>query len=193
MPRTPTGDRMPCQVCQHPSRQALEQALVNGKSARDVARTFGIGSGAFGTDTFKADHKKVLGHLDRHMGPAYTQAVEAVTMESGTALVRRMDELDAAVDATLSRAIAGRVVKDENGVPLLDDDGKPLRVYPEQTILKAVSEARRNVEMRARLQGIAGDSDVEAVEAARRALTDPTLRAMVQDLEQAVHDRQAGA
>lgn len=184
---TPT-DRMPCQVCSHGSRLALETALANGKSAREVARTFGIGSGTPGTDTFKADHKKVTRHIQEHMGPAYRDALEARHLESGNNLVDRLAELDAAVNASLARALAGSVVYDADGNPLPDPtqpDGL-MRTYQERTILAAAEQGRRNLELRARLSGAADAGDMDALEAARKALGNPETRRMVQALEEAV-------
>lgn len=185
---TPTDPR-PCQVCSHGSRTALETALANGKSAREVARTFQIGSHP-GTDEFRADHKKVTRHIVEHMGPAYRDALEARHMESGTNLVDRLAELDSAVNATLSRALQGAIVLDADGQPLLDPESPDgyRRTWQERTILAAAEQGRRNLELRHRLAGATPEGDMDAVEAARRALQNPAVRRMVSDLEQAMAD-----
>lgn len=190
---TPTDPR-PCQVCSHGSRQALETALVNGKSAREVARTFQIGSHP-GTDRFTADHKKVTRHITEHMGPAYRDALEARHLESGSNLLDRLGELDAAVNASLNRALQGSVILDADGQPLMDPDSPDglKRSWQERTILAAAEQGRRNLELRARLAGATPEGDMDAVEAARRALTNPAVRRLVSDLETAImDDHQAG-
>lgn len=182
---TGTGLRMaerPCQVCSHPDRLAIEAALVNGQGLRELARSFGIGSGTFGTPEFRADHKKLERHRDRDMAQAYQVAVAHREALSGNALVDRMAALDAVVDESLERLRAGIPITDEHGA-MLDADGRPLLRYQESTILAAVREARRNVEMHARLAGALPDGDQAAVDAARLALQSPAARRAITDLE----------
>lgn len=143
----------PCQVCDHPSRLAIDQAILNQKPLRGIARDFGIGSGEQGTPSFKADHKKITRHIDRCMGDAYSVAREADLEASGLALVNRMVQMDEVVDEVLARSRKGHPVLDD-GVPLLDEDGQPLRRYDDRMILAAVQQARRNTEIRARLSEI---------------------------------------
>lgn len=170
-----------CQVCTHDDRGAIEQAILNGKPHREVARQFGIGSRR-GTPDFRPDHKIIGRHIDTHMAAAYQQAMAKSIEDTGNALVARMDHLDQVVDETLARLRAGTPVRDENG-PMLDDDGKPIVRYDEGRILAAVREARRNVDMRARLAGIMPEDDPAAVEAARRALESPAARQAIAEAE----------
>lgn len=171
-----------CSICSHDDRAAIDAALVNGKPMREIARTFGIGSGVRGTDTFKPDHKKVAKHRDRCMGEAYVAAVQERKIEAGNALVDRMIELDRAVDESLARLRAGTVLEDKNG-PMLNPDGSPRKFWVERDLLAAVREARRNVEMHARLAGSLPEGEADAVEQARALLGKPAARRMVQDLE----------
>jgi hypothetical protein len=174
----------PCSVCQHNSRLAIDQAILNGKALRAIARDFAIGSGEPGTDTFKPDHKKVERHRDRCMGEAYRAARDADLEASGLALVNRVKELDEIVDEVLVRERKGTVVYDSEGVaPLLDDDGNPLRRFNDRTILAAVREARRNTEMRAKLSGAVPDGDPEALARQRDLLKDPKARALMAELD----------
>lgn len=174
----------PCSVCQHPSRLAIDQAILNGKALRAIARDFGIGSGEYGTDSFKADHKKVERHRERCMGEAYRAAKAADLEASGLALVNRVKELDEIVDEVLVRERKGQVVMDSEGIaPLLDDDGNPLRRFNDRTILAAVREARRNTEMRAKLSGAVPDGDPEALARQRDLLRDPKARALMAELD----------
>jgi hypothetical protein len=174
----------PCSVCQHNSRLAIDQAILNGKALRAIARDFGIGSGEPGTDTFKPDHKKVERHRDRCMGEAYRAAKAADLEASGLALVNRIKELDEIVDEVLVRERRGEVQYDaERIAPLLNEDGSEVRRYNDRTILAAVREARRNTEMRAKLSGAVPDGDPEALARQRDALKDPKARRLMAELD----------
>lgn len=172
----------PCQVCSHPSRLAIDQALLNGKGLRPTAVAFGIGSGEFGTDSFKPDHKKVQRHIDRCMGEAYRAAKEADQIDVGRLLIQRMERADEIVDGIVARNIDGVPLSDENG-PLLKPDGTPYMKVNERVLLSAVSEMRRNAEMRAKLAGALPEGDEDAVTKARAALNSPEARKALADLD----------
>ena len=172
-----------CRICQHPDRAAIEQAIVNGRALRDIARTFGIGSHP-GTPDFRPDHKIISRHRDEHMSALWQQTRTETLEEQGNALHRRMDELDAAVNETLGRARKGTPRFDIDGLPVLDPQTGEQRVdYPDRLILAAVREARRNVDMRARLEELIPEGDADAVATARAALENPEARRAVADLE----------
>lgn len=175
----------PCQVCSHPSRLAIDQALLNGKGLRVIARDFGIGSGEYGTDTFKADHKKVDRHRHTCMGESYRAAKDAELVGAGKALIDRMATLNEAVMEVLERSRAGVPVTDEHGVVLLPS-GEPVLVYPERVILGAVAEARRNVETEAKLAGALPEGDEDAATKARAALANPAVRKALADVDAAM-------
>lgn len=181
-----------CSICSHDDRAAIDAALVNGKPLRQIARTFGIGSGQQGTDTFKPDHKKVSHHRDRCMGRAYAAAVQEREVQAGNALVDRMATLDEVVDETLTRLRQGTALSDRNG-PMLSEDGRPVMVYNDRAILAAVREARQNVEMHARLAGALPEGEADAVAAARAMLGTPEARALVQNVEQYLADQERQA
>lgn len=174
-----------CQVCEHPSRLAIDQAILNGKSHRAIARDFNIGSGV-GTDHFKADHKKISRHIERCMGEAYRAAKEADLEASGLALVNRMKHLDDVVDEVLARARKGEPMVDSDGIPLLDEEGQPRRLFRETVLLAAIREARRNTEMRAKLAGVTPEGDEGALEAAKAALASPEARRLLTQLDEAL-------
>lgn len=178
------GER-PCQVCQHPSRLAIDQAILNGKALRAIARDFGIGAHP-GTEQFRPDHKKVERHRDKCMGEAY-QAAKAADLEaSGLALINRLKELDEAVDEVLTRARKGEPIYDGEGVTMLmDTDGvTPLMRYSDRMILAAVQQARKNTEVRARLAGAVTDADPEALERQRAALQNPEVRRLMAQVDE---------
>lgn len=175
----------PCQVCQHPSRLSIDQAILNGKGLRAIARDFGIGSGEPRTESFKPDHKKVQRHRDRCMGEAYQAAKEADLEASGLALVNRMKELDEITDEVIKRHREGEVVYDAEGVRILmDEDGvTPLRRFNDRMLLAAIQQARRNTEMRAKLSGATPDGDMTALEHQRELLNSPKARRLMAELD----------
>lgn len=177
------GER-PCQVCQHPSRLAIDQAILNGKALRAIARDFGIGAHP-GTDQFRADHKKVERHRDKCMGEAY-QAAKAADLEaSGLALINRLKELDEAVDEVLTRSRQGEPVYDDEGIQvrLMPDGTTPVMRYNDRMILAAVQQARKNTEIRARLSGAVPEGDPEALERQRLLLQSPEARRLMAELD----------
>lgn len=173
----------PCSICSHPSRLAIDQALLNGKGLRPTAVAFGIGSGEFGTDTFKPDHKKVQRHIDKCMGEAYRAAKEADLEASGLALVNRMKQMDELVDEIIQRNREGVPLTDEHGPVLHPQTGEPIMRVNDRILLNAVSEARRNAEMRAKLAGALPEGDDDAVTKARAALSSPEARKALADLD----------
>jgi hypothetical protein len=178
-----------CRICTSPDRASIEQAILNGRAQSAVARTFNLGS-RVGTPEFKPDHKIVARHI-AHMGALYQQTRTTTLEEAGNALHARMAELDAAVDETLRRVRQGMPVM-ADGVPVLDENGHPARRYDERTLLAAVREARRNVDMRARLEGIVPEGEADAVAAARLALQTPEARNAVAQLEAMLAEHGSG-
>lgn len=177
----------PCQVCSHPDREAIEQAILNGKSQREVARTFTIGYNRDDPERFYPDNKIVARHMDDCMGDAYRAVQAEDAAASGRAMLYRLHRLDEVVDEQIARLREGTVVK-MDGVPLLDDDGRPVRRFSEADIRGAVREARRNLELRSRLAGVTPEGDPDAADDARRALTDPMIRKAISDVEQMLGD-----
>jgi hypothetical protein len=182
-----------CQVCSHDSRLAIDQAILNGKSLNSIARQFGIGSHR--GETFRPDHKIVGRHRDNHLGEAYAKARDADLEASGLALVNRMKQLDEDADAILARCREGEVITDGEGLPVLDPKtGQYLRRFADRTFLAAIREARRNVEMRARLAGALPEgTDEDALAKARAALNSPKARKALADLEAALAAEEAPA
>lgn len=177
------GER-PCQVCQHASRLSIDQAILNGKALRAIARDFGIGAHP-GTDQFRPDHKKVERHRDKCMGEAYRAAKDKNLEESGLALINRLKELDQAVDEVLARSREGEPIYDAEGIQvLLEEDGvTPRKRYNERMILAAVQQARKNTEVRARLAGAVPEGDPEALERQRLLLGSPEARRLMAELD----------
>lgn len=174
----------PCQICQHESRLAIDQAILNGKGIRAIARDFNIGSGKPGTDTFKPDHKKVTRHIENCMGEAYQAAKEADLEASGLALVNRMKMLDEVADEVIARHREGIIVLGDDGLPVLDPtSGQYVRQYKDSTLLGAIREARRNTEMRAKLAGAVVDGPGDLLDRNRAALASPEARRLLAELD----------
>lgn len=176
-----TQPKRHCRVCEHPSRSAIDQAILNGKALRAIARDFSIGSNP-GTDQFKADHKIVTTHRDACMGAAYQAAKDADLEASGLALVNRLIQMDEVVDEVVQRNRDGYPIL-VDGVPLLNEDGSPMKRYHDATLLKAVAEARRNTEVRARLAGALPDGDPDDLARTRAALGNPAARRLIAELD----------
>lgn len=174
----------PCQVCSHQSRHSIDQAIINGKALRAIARDFGIGAHP-GTDQFRPDHKKVERHRDGCMGEAYKRAVDENLEASGLAIVNRLKEIDEAVDEVLTRSRKGEVIYDSEGVlALLEEDGvTERRRYNDRMILAAVQQARRNAETRAKLAGAFPETDDDSLAAQRALLASPEARALMAQLD----------
>lgn len=170
-----------CSVCQHPSVLGINQAILNGKSYRAIARDFKVGSERSGT--FKPDHKKVIAHAEGCMATSYQKVQEANLTAQGEALVARMKELDEHVDTVLREALEGDPVM-VGDVPLLKDDGSPVTRRQLRVILAAVREGRHNTALRAKLAGAMPEEDQDALEKARQGLEDPEVRRLVQQMEE---------
>lgn len=174
----------PCRVCTHESRAAIEQAILNGKAAAAICRDFGftytVRSGEQEGQE-KPDHKIITRHRDEHMGKAYQTAIADREKASGDAMVARLKHLDDELDAVLERAKEGRILEVE-GVPLLDDEGKPERVRDERLILAVVREARANMDVGLKLSGRTEHDPME-LDRLRAGLENPAIRKLMADLE----------
>lgn len=173
-----------CQVCQHPDREAIEQALLNGRAMLTVARDFRVGSRRDQGDDFRPDHKIIRTHIDAHMGEDFRAVKAEDQANSGRAMVERLNHLDAVVDESLARLTKGDVVM-HDGLPVLDPDGtgQALRRFAEADIRGTVREARRNLELRTRLAGVNPEGDPDAADDARDLLLSPAARLAINALE----------
>lgn len=170
-----------CPVCSHPSRAAIEQAILNGKPKAQVARTFGF-TYTRGSDGAQVpDHKKITVHLE-HMGDAFKASVEARDLASGEAMATRLRVLEAEVDKVIERANTGEPVM-VGDVPLLNDDGRPVMRYDNRLLLAAIAQARANVELIAKLAGKV-EADPTDTEAVRMHLRSPEARRLLARLDE---------
>jgi hypothetical protein len=171
----------PCPVCNHESRPAIEQAILNGKSHSGIALTFGFTYTRSKDGRTMGNHKVIKAHLD-HMGEAFRKAMDDREMASGEAMAARLRVLEAEVDKVLERANEGTPVV-VGDVPLLNDDGKPIMRYDNRLVLAAVREARGNVELLAKLAGKV-ENDPEDLEATRAHLRSPEARRLLARLDE---------
>jgi hypothetical protein len=85
-----------CTVCNHPSRSAIEQALVAGRSNAAIAVEFG-----------SLSKDAVRRHRDRHLAPAMKGAMASREGRAGRTAVDRMEDLYARAEALLTAAEQG--------------------------------------------------------------------------------------
>lgn len=170
----------PCPVCIHDSRMAIEQAILNGKSASQVARQFGF---MYESKTGpKPNHKQITNHRDNHMPEAYQASVKDREAASGNAMAARLRYLDEQVDTVIGRAAKGEVIM-VGDVPLLDDDGRPVLRYNDRLLLAAIREARGNVELTAKLAGAIPEGKSEELDRMRDLLKSPEARKLLAKLD----------
>ena len=79
-----------CTVCQHPSRSAVEQALVSGRSNTSIGSEFGLSKDA------------VRRHRDRHLAPVMRGAMGSREGRAGRTAVDRMEDLYGRAEALLT-------------------------------------------------------------------------------------------
>lgn len=172
----------PCPVCIHPSRAAIEQAILNRKSSSGIARDFGFTYTRGSDGETMPDHKPIARHRDQCMPQAFATAVREGEVESGTAIAERLKMLDAQVDLVIEKAKQGRPVM-VGDVPLLDDaTGEILKSYDWRLLLAAVREGRANAELFIKMSGRA-DMTPEDLGGLRQHLETPEGRKLLAELE----------
>lgn len=127
-----------CTVCDHPDRAAIDRALAGNRTARSVAKNFGISASA--ALRHKRDH--LASHLARALEEAHTSRAgelvrereEERAREIGQALdvVQQLRAINAACLEVLSKARASE---------------------KHSTLLGAVDRIQRQIELQARLLG----------------------------------------
>jgi hypothetical protein len=81
-----------CSICTHPNRDAIDRALVNRESFRNVAKQFGI--------TVSAIHR----HNDAHLPASLTKAQEARSVTQADDLLTQVKSLQSRALSILDRA-----------------------------------------------------------------------------------------
>jgi ribosomal protein S28E/S33 len=170
-----------CPVCSHASRAAIEQAILNGKPKAQVAKTFGFTYTRSKDNAVVGNHKVIANHLD-HMGEAFRETMEGRELASGEAMAVRLRVLEAEVDKVIERANKGEPVM-VGDVPLLHDDGSPVMRYDNRLLLAAISQARANVELIAKLAGKV-EADPTDTESVRQHLRSPEARRLLARLDE---------
>lgn len=172
---------LPCPICVHESRPAIEQAILNGKRQTQIAKTFGFTYTAKKSGNQLGDHKVIARHLP-HMKGAYERAMVDREVQSGLALSARLESLEQHVTKVLEEAWQGEPVV-VNGEPLLNDDGSPMRRINHRLVLAAVSQGRQNVNLIAQLQGAIPDGKGEEMAELRKRLDNPEGRKLLAALD----------
>lgn len=172
---------LPCPICIHESRPAIEQAILNDKPKTQIAKTFGFTYVAKKSGNVLGDHKVISRHLP-HMKGAYEKAMESRELQSGLALSARLETLEQNVTRVLEDAWKGEPVM-AGDVPLLNDDGTPMLRFNYRLVLAAVSQARQNVALMAALQGAIPDGKGEEMAELRKRLDNPEGRKLLAALD----------
>jgi hypothetical protein len=176
----------PCAVCQHPSRAAIDMALLNGKPLTGLALTFGFTYIDGKTGATKGDHKVIARHRDKCVPDAYQAAMRENKTEAGAAIAARLRFLDEKVDDVIREAEKGTPLM-IGDTPMLDEDGNVVHyktVGQLRAILSAVGQARANAELVSRLSGAVPDPDDEDMEKVRKALESPQARRLLAELDE---------
>jgi DNA-binding transcriptional MocR family regulator len=114
-----------CTICNHPERAAIESDIVTGVSNRSIALQYGM------------SHMSVQRHATEHIARAIAEVKQEQAIQSGSAALDRMSRGEAIIDEMIKEYWS--VEKGEVKVPDLT--------------LKALAELRRQVELRAKLEG----------------------------------------
>jgi hypothetical protein len=122
-----------CTVCTHPDRPAIDQALVNRRPFRDIARHFGVGKDA------------AVRHFDEHVAASLTKAHEAAEVAQADDLLtqvvtlrdRALGILDRAEDAGDLRTALRGVAEARACVELLAELSRQLDRRPTLNLLVA--------------------------------------------------------
>lgn len=128
-----------CTICRHPKRAAAEKALAQGEPGRAVAKRLGLSYAS----------------LERHGRNCIRKALKKAAEKREAALADRlldeMESLHATTRDILHDAREGRTIKVKRaGIK------EPVEVHvpPDGTVaLRAIGQARKNVELVARLAG----------------------------------------
>lgn len=175
-----------CRVCTHPDAESIDQAILNGRSLKKLALDFGFSYTDGRTGDKVGDHKTLIRHRDKCMVEDVALAIQAKKVDHGVAITKRLDEMDKVVDLVITDAKAGRVVM-VGDAPMLEDDGTERRergTSELRVLLTAVSQARGNAELRAKLMGAIESDDSDEVEKIRRAQEDPEIRKALAELDE---------
>lgn len=115
-----------CTICSHEKRHEIEAEIASGKSFRGISRHFSVGADA------------VERHASTHLVKAIKEVRQTQTQQSGSTALERMGQAEKIVDEVITYSWGG-------------ETGKETRM-PE-LVLKALAESRRQVELRAKLEG----------------------------------------
>lgn len=139
-----------CSACSHPKRAEAEAAVASGLSVREVAKRFGLPYASFDRHCRKCIQKSIA------------KAVEAKELSHGIALVDRVERLQTAAQTILDAAMEGRPLIRKDGTPVLKKNGDPYLISDGELALKAIGQARKNLELVARLTGELDPEDNKA-------------------------------
>lgn len=120
-----------CSICSHPDRSKIEASIAAGASNRSIALQFGM------------SHMAVQRHASDHLAAAIKEVQQAQLIQSGSIALSRMARGEKIVDEIIAFAWGD----EDNAKRDESKDKAP------DLALKALAELRRQVELRAKLEG----------------------------------------
>jgi hypothetical protein len=112
-----------CTICNHPQRAAIEAAIVTGTVNSEIACKFDVG------------RMSIERHATNHLIAAIKEAKQEQAVQSGSIALERMTRGEGIVDE------------------ILDEFWNEKKQKAPELALKALAELRRQVELRAKLEG----------------------------------------
>jgi hypothetical protein len=134
-----------CKACSHPARLEAEKLIASGVSVREAARRSGV------------PYQSLQRHQQKCVRAAIARVVERrelkIAGEVVDELVDRVERLQTITTHIMDSALLGLPLLRRDGSPVLDKQQKPVLVSDGVLALKAVAQARRNLELIGRLKG----------------------------------------
>jgi hypothetical protein len=119
----------PCSICNHPDRIAIEDAAMSDIPLRNISKQFSVG--------YVSIQRHAINHLSQSIQEIKQEQVAQSNFQSGSNALSRMSRAESIIDELIEA--------------YWSEDEKKLRV-PDIT-LKALAEMRRQIELRAKLEG----------------------------------------
>lgn len=186
---------LPCPICIHESRLAIEQAMLNGRPKTEIARNFGFTYTNKRSGKELGDHKTIARH-EPHMKGAVQAAAESREVKSGLAITNRLEHLNAQVEWVLEEARKGEDVLElvaGEYVTKLDGNNNPVKRFNYRLILSAVAQGRHNLALLADLSGAIPDGKDDEMAQLRERLSTPEGRRLLAAIDALDAQQDAGA
>jgi transposase len=134
-----------CKACAHPARAQAEKLIASGVSVRETAKRTGVPYQSLQRHQQNCVPKSIARYMEKRELKIAGELVET--------LVDRVERLQSITTHIMDTALLGLPLLHRDGTPFLDKHGKPVLVSDGVLALKAVAQARRNLELIGRLTG----------------------------------------